>query len=511
MKFPILLFLILGCLCFITFGWSQSARIQQLETIVTKQRGIEFIKNNIQLSEWYLQEGYIDKAIEKAADASKMARRKNEKRWFATALNREAKALIQLKNPEAYTVATKRLQKSIQSLDAKSQADLQKENLFLLRQIARGRFTKPIDKKIPSRTTLEEREAQLFKNRQNKLKNANNQVASLETEKILLTTEQEKLKALVKKKEQELEEMNEEQAKTELLLLKNQNTVDSLLYTSIIDSIQLARNEMELREQERELAYNHSQRNFWIAIAFGGLMLAVAAFYRFIGVKRYNKILKEKNNLIATEQKRSEELLLNILPPSIAEELKENGVAKAQYFPQATVLFTDFKNFTAIAEKLSPQQLVAELNYCFKKFDQIIGDFGLEKIKTIGDAYMCVGGLPEKSTGHAAKAVQAAQAIQVFLEKWKVEKLKKGDVFFEARIGIHTGALVAGVVGEKKFAYDVWGDTVNIASRMESSGKVGKINVSKATYELIKNDFDCTYRGKIVAKNKGEIDMYFVA
>lgn len=511
MRIPIVLSLFVGCLLLSMPNWAQSSRILELETAVAKQKGIEFIKNNIQLSEWYLQEGYIDKAIEKAEEAAKAARRKRARNWQAIALNKEAKALMRLKTLEAKSMATKRLQKSIQSLDAQSQADLQKENLTLLRQITRGRIEKkPVDITIVE-TEAEKREEQLFKSRQSKLKNAKAQVESLETDKIILAEEQEKLRDLVEQRERQLAKMNEEQIRTELLLMKNESMMDSLLYTSIIDSIQLARNKMELREQDRELAYNRSQRNFWIAIAIGGLILAMAAFLRFIGIKRYTKILEEKNVLIAAEKQRSEDLLLNILPPSIAQELKEHGVAKAQYFPEATVLFTDFKNFTAIAEKLSPQQLVAELNYCFKKFDQIIVKHGLEKIKTIGDAYMCVGGLPQESTGHAQKAVLAAQDIQSFLETWKIEKKKKGEVFFEARIGIHTGPLVAGVVGEKKFAYDVWGDTVNIASRMESSGKAGKINLSATTYALVKDEIDCVYRGKIVAKNKGEIDMYFVS
>ncbi len=173
-------------------------------------------------------------------------------------------------------------------------------------------------------------------------------------------------------------------------------------------------------------------------------------------------------------------------------------------------MFTDFKNFSTISEKLSPVELVGEINTIFKAFDRIIGKYNVEKIKTIGDAYMCAGGLPVSSTTHFNDVILAAMEIRQFIEDHLHESRKSGRECFEIRIGIHTGPVVAGIVGDSKFAYDIWGDTVNIASRMESSGEAGKINVSGTTYELIKPLYHCTYRGKIHAKNKGEIDMYFV-
>jgi len=217
-----------------------------------------------------------------------------------------------------------------------------------------------------------------------------------------------------------------------------------------------------------------------------------------------------QRNSIKKGKKRSDELLLNILPEEVAEELKEKGSAEAKMFDDVTVMFTDFKGFTIIAEKLSAKELVGEINYCFSAFDNIIHKYGIEKIKTIGDAYMAAGGLPVENKTHAKDVVNAALEINKFMDEHKQQRIEEGKEIFEIRIGIHTGPVVAGIVGIKKFAYDIWGDAVNLASRMESSGEAGKVNISGSTYELVKNDFTCTYRGKIQAKNKGEVDMYFV-
>jgi class 3 adenylate cyclase len=217
-----------------------------------------------------------------------------------------------------------------------------------------------------------------------------------------------------------------------------------------------------------------------------------------------------QRNRISKEKKRSDELLLNILPEETAEELKATGTAKAKSFDMVSVLFTDFKNFTQASEILTPEELVAEINHCYSEFDKIITRHGIEKIKTIGDAYMCAGGLPRHNSTNPVDVVSAGLEMVAFIEKNKQERIANGQPFFELRCGIHTGPVVAGIVGIKKFAYDIWGDTVNTASRMESSGEIGKVNVSGATYELVKDKFKCNYRGKVKAKNKGEIDMYFV-
>ena len=236
-----------------------------------------------------------------------------------------------------------------------------------------------------------------------------------------------------------------------------------------------------------------------------GLLAIIAALAIFAFIQKRND-----TRLIAAEKKKSDDLLLNILPAEVAQELKDSGHSKAKNYDMATVLFADIKNFTGAAEKMTPEQLVSEIDYYFKNFDEITTKYKIEKIKTIGDAYMCVGGLPKADGDNAYYVICAALEMQDFMRRTKEEKTREGKIYFEIRIGIHTGPLIAGIVGLRKFAYDIWGDTVNIAARMEQHGEEGKINISGNTYELIKGKFNCTHRGKVDAKNKGQIDMYFV-
>lgn len=263
-------------------------------------------------------------------------------------------------------------------------------------------------------------------------------------------------------------------------------------------------------EQAEIVKHERLKRNASIAGLVLILLLAAVLLNRYKIKLAANKELEKKNGIISQEKERAEKLLLNILPMAVANELKEKGSSAAKNYDSVTVMFTDFQDFTAIGARMTPQELVSEIDFYFKAFDEIIGKYRVEKIKTIGDAYMCASGIPGSFPDHAVEMVQAAIAIRDFIDKTKQERIRNNQPFFEIRIGINTGPLVAGVVGSTKFSYDIWGDSVNLASRMESNSKTGKINISSSTYELVKNRFACSYRGKIEAKNKGQVDMYFV-
>jgi adenylate cyclase len=257
---------------------------------------------------------------------------------------------------------------------------------------------------------------------------------------------------------------------------------------------------------QKEIYEKNQTRNY---LAGGGLFALLLAGGIF---SRLNYVRKAKN-VVEKEKDRSNNLLLNILPADVAEELKIHGKAEARAFDLASIIFTDFKGFTHASSTLSAQELVAKINICFEAFDHISEKYQIEKIKTIGDAYMAAGGLPVPSDESVKNTVFAALEMQAFITNLQLEKEAKGEHAFQMRVGIHTGPVVAGIVGVKKFQYDIWGDTVNTASRMESAGEVGKVNISQATYELVKEEPQFTFesRGKIEVKGKGEMEMYFVS
>ncbi len=261
---------------------------------------------------------------------------------------------------------------------------------------------------------------------------------------------------------------------------------------------------MEMAFQE-ETRRKDNNKNIAMAVGLFFLLLSLGLYSRWRYVQKSKAIIEE-------EKDRSENLLLNILPSEIAEELKTKGSAEARDFEDVSILFTDFVSFTEASEKLSAKELIEEINHCFKAFDNICERYDVEKIKTIGDAYMAAGGIPVPSDTSVKNTVLAALEMQSFMAQRKAEKLANNEIPFEMRLGIHTGPVVAGIVGVKKFQYDIWGDTVNTASRMESSGGIGKVNISEDTYRYLKDDpsFVFESRGKVEAKGKGELQMYFV-
>ncbi len=222
-----------------------------------------------------------------------------------------------------------------------------------------------------------------------------------------------------------------------------------------------------------------------------------------------NKV-KERTMELQEEKRKTDELLLSILPRETAEELKMHGKVAPRHFKEVTVLFADFVDFTSQSSNLSPEELVEEINHCFCEFDKITEKYSVEKIKTIGDAYMCAEGVPVDTDYNIYSMVLVALEMVSFIRRNKSEKTEIGKPAFDVRIGIHTGPVMAGVVGLKKFNYDIWGDTVNVASRMESHSEAGKINMSEDTYHKIKDKYPCTFRGEIDTKGKGLVKMYYL-
>ncbi|MEZ4911586.1 MAG: adenylate/guanylate cyclase domain-containing protein [Saprospiraceae bacterium] len=273
------------------------------------------------------------------------------------------------------------------------------------------------------------------------------------------------------------------------------------------DSLATLKKERLVQEAHKTaIQQKEKTRNMAIGAGIFFLLMAGGLYWRW-------QFTKKAKAIIEKEKDRSENLLLNILPAEVAEELKLKGEAQARDYDLVSILFTDFKSFTLESEKMDATTLVKEINICFKAFDEICEKYNIEKIKTIGDAYMAAGGLPVPEDESIKNTVLAALEMQAFIVNQFIEKEASGEHAFQMRVGIHTGPVVAGIVGVKKFQYDIWGDTVNTASRIESNGEVGKVNISEATYELLKNDSDFSFesRGKIEAKGKGEINMYFVS
>ncbi|MDX2306244.1 MAG: adenylate/guanylate cyclase domain-containing protein [Microscillaceae bacterium] len=226
------------------------------------------------------------------------------------------------------------------------------------------------------------------------------------------------------------------------------------------------------------------------------------------GLELYSRVRSAL--FLSRSQKKTEELLLNILPADVADELKESDHVTPKAYDLVSVMFIDFKGFSRITKNMPPIEIIKRLEDVFSILEEITSKYRLEKIKTIGDAYMCAGGIPVANQTNPFDTILAALEVQKYMQDYKNKMIEKDEPYFEYRLGIHTGKVVAGVIGKKKFAYDIWGSSVNVASRMESNGEAGRINVSGDTYQIVKRVFECEYRGKIPIKNLDEIDMYFV-
>ncbi len=381
--------------------------------------------------------------------------------------------------------------------------------------------------KVRSRSTRLTKESDRLERERKKLIDA---IARLKSKQVELEKESSQLKDKTKSLEEEnleakqiidstsliLDSVEREKLETQEYIQKRDRLIRSLNDEKQREALANKQLEQELQltklateKQKLVIERNRNFRNFLIALS-GLVLLAALAFYlRYRAKRKANQSLEKLNRKIKKEQEKSEELLLNILPEPVAEELKLKNTSEARSYPEASVLFTDFIDFTTVAEKMSPEELVSNLDECFRAFDYIIANHNIEKIKTIGDAYMCANGISDKPS-KPGNMVKAALEFQKFLADNKRERILEGKPYFEARIGIHTGPVVAGVVGVKKFAYDIWGDTVNIAARMESACEPNKINISDATYQKIRYDFDCKPRGELEVKNKGRIRMYYV-
>jgi len=482
----------------------------------------------ILLSDTLFQQGNLGKALSLTEEAEKSARKSKNVELQALALNRQGRILMaQNKKSEP------RFEKSIEILTkagSKNHA-LILDNLNQLRILASLKNDKEaladIDysiSKIKKGQSLEQLGSQA--------ENLKTEILTIEHEKEKLATEKEDLnKALTEQlslhnslvkdqatlrkesrqiqaeleiKKEAINLMSLEQMRAELIKKEQQEVIT---FMQSQDSLNLER----LKVGELMLSESRSKRNFYIATSLALLGLFGSSLFGFVKSRQNAKLLQEKNAMIEFEKQRSDTLLLNILPASVASELKNNGFTKASHFEEVTVCFADFVGFTTIAGVTDPQKLLGQLNTCFKAFDDIIAKYELEKIKTIGDCYMFAGGLPDEGKGNQiVEMINAAKEMQGWLDIWNKERELTGLARMDVRIGMHMGPVAAGVIGSKKFAYDIWGDTVNMAARLEQSSEKGRINISGETYQKVKDIFKCEYRGKLPAKNKGLVDMYFV-
>ena len=333
-------------------------------------------------------------------------------------------------------------------------------------------------------------------------------------ERSLKLAKSQKLKKEISEAHLKLAELNKKIGDFETAYEHYENHIiyrDSINNIAKVQEMARIRTENEVAKKQTEVDLLEQKEKTQNAVVIATVIALLLIGFIAFGLFRRNKFISRTKAIIEKERNRSDQLLQNILPEETALELKDSGKVKSKRFESVSVLFGDFVGFTRYSEKLSPEELVDCVDFYFSKFDEIVEKYGLEKIKTLGDCYMCAGGLPFPVKDHAHKLVLAAFEMHEFVSTFKAKsELESEEIDFNIKIGINSGPVVAGVVGTKKFAYDIWGDTVNIASRMESHSEPGQINISESTYKLINKDFICDYRGEIEVKNKGMMKMYYV-
>ena len=340
------------------------------------------------------------------------------------------------------------------------------------------------------------------------------QKEKLKNQELEITKDRQRLLLATKEKNEarqqiELLRLSSDKEKQAIELLEKDKQINAERQTAKLLKQQGKIDQLEI-ESQKQFRKNSITIGL-LATGLLGLLLA-GVFYMLYSNKKLNvknkKIIQQRKK-IESEKEVSDRLLHNILPVQVADELKLNGKAIPKKYEKVTVLFTDFSGFTNISSSLSPEELIQDLEECFLAFDKIIEKYDIEKIKTIGDSYMCAGGIPKENDHNAMDCVLAAIEMQEYIEQLHQQKIYSGREYWRMRVGIHTGPVVAGVIGNKKFSYDIWGDTVNIASRLETHGALGKVNISQITYNCVKHKIKCTYRGEIDVKNRGPLGMYF--
>lgn len=495
----------------------------------------------------YLSSGDLYNAQLSVKEAKSLATQQNNQRLltdiFATAAN-VSEQLYEYENALDYYQRHLSLRDSFLLEERKRQQDLLQQQFLLNRaekEIRLLMVQQDVQKLIINQLNLEKTKIALESEKlQLENKTKADELLRLEQEQILQQTNlrnqeleaertQQELFLTAQRLEAEKKErtLSELRQKEEFERLKQQNlsrendllkkdkdllTKDKNLLTQ---QQEIDRLELERQQDDLEAIYILSAiGTFILLMILAGLFYSRRANQKLakqnVQIENQKQEIEKSHQEVEMERQKSEEILLNILPVATAQELKEKGSSVPKSYKMVSVLFSDFVGFTQISEQMETEELIQELNVCFIKFDEIIERHGMEKIKTIGDSYMCAGGIPVANETNAHDAVAAAIEMQTFIKNRRAAKQKENKPYWGMRVGVHTGEVIAGVVGKKKFAYDIWGDTVNLASRMESSGADEKINISEATYQYVKNQYYCEYRGGIVAKNKGSVDMYFV-